>query len=112
VAFEATPEVAAQCGASGVLVKRVVALPGENITRVAGQIVINGEDLREDYVEPERRGGATIAQTMTVPADHYFVLGDNRAPSCDSRVFGPVPRDDFVGRVVLIYWPPSRIGLP
>ena len=112
VAFDAPPEAVEACGAGGVFVKRVVALPGENITSIAGQIVIDGDELREDYLDADQRGGRSIVDTITVPADHYFTLGDNRPTSCDSREYGPVPRENFVGRVVFIYWPLSRIGLP
>jgi signal peptidase I len=112
VAFNAPNKAVEACGAAGIFLKRIVALPGENITTIAGRIVVDGEELREDYIVAERRGGQTIVETMTMPEDHYFMLGDNRATSCDSRAYGPVSRDDFIARVVLRYWPPSRIGLP
>jgi signal peptidase I len=111
VSFEATPESIEQCGTGGILVKRVVGLPGENISSLAGQILIDGEELQEDYVDTEHRGGRSIVETLTIPADHYFVLGDNRLTSCDSREYGPVPRENVVARVVFVYWPLSRIGL-
>jgi signal peptidase I len=112
VAFDAPPKAVEACGAGGVFVQRVIALPGENITSIAGQIVINGEELREEYIGAGQRGGPSIVDTLTIPADHYFVLGDRRTASCDSREYGPVPRESLIGRVVLRYWPPDRIGLP
>jgi signal peptidase I len=112
VAYDAPPEAVDACGTGGVFVQRVIALPGENITSIAGQIVIDGEELREDYMDTERRGGRSITETITVPQDHYFMLGDNRPASCDSREYGPVPRENLVARVVFRYWPPTRIGLP
>jgi signal peptidase I len=111
VAFEAPPEALEQCGVSGVLVKRIIALPGENVEVVGDRVLVNGIELREDYLHAERRGGPGF-QVLTVPAGHYFVLGDNRPASCDSRAYGPVPRENFIARVVLRYWPLSRLGPP
>jgi signal peptidase I len=112
VTFEAPPEAAEQCGGTtGVLVKRVVALPGENVEVVGDRVLVNGIELREDYLDPERHGGRGF-DVLTIPANHYFMLGDNRPASCDSREYGPVSRDNLVARVVFRYWPPTRIGLP
>jgi signal peptidase I len=111
VGFETPPESLERCGTSGIFVHRVVGLPGESVSSRGGVIFVDGEALPEDYLEPERRGGPDF-DPVTVPADQYFMLGDNRAQSCDSREYGPVPRANLVARVLLIYWPPSRIGLP
>jgi signal peptidase I len=109
VAFKTPPLARVRCGSGGVFVKRVVGLPGERIGERAGTIVVDGHALREPYVERARRDRQTYAARRVGP-DTYFVLGDNRAESCDSRVFGPVPKANVVGRVVFAYWPPSRIG--
>jgi signal peptidase I len=109
IAFKTPPLARVRCGAGGIFVKRVVGLPGERIGERTGAIVLNGRRLREPYVERGRRDSQTYA-ARGVPAGSYFVLGDNRAQSCDSRIFGPVPKDNVIGRVVFTYWPPTRIG--
>jgi signal peptidase I len=64
----------------------------------------------EPYVEVNRRGTDTRPETV-VPDDHYVMLGDNRTQSCDSRTWGPAPRENLVGRVFAVYWPPGRISI-
>ena len=86
----------------GALVKRIIGLPGDMIEGKDGVVHINGKPLAEPYVQ-----GTTDDFTITVPAGCYFVLGDNRQGSEDSRVFGPVPRHDIIGRVCFRYWPLS-----
>jgi signal peptidase I len=109
IVFE-TPERAQQiCGAGGTFVKRLIGLPGETISERDGLIYINGERLEEPYVEPERRNEDTHAERK-IPQDHYFFMGDNRAQSCDSWEWGPVPRESLIGEVFAVYWPPQRIG--
>jgi len=109
IAFKTPPLARVRCGAGGIFVYRVVGLPGERIGERRGTIVLNGRPLREPYVERARRDNQTYAPRV-VPAGTYFVLGDNRAQSCDSRIFGPVPKRNVIGRVVFTYWPPTRIG--
>lgn len=86
----------------GALVKRVIGLPGETINCSGGVLYIDGKPLEESYVQ-----GTTYDFVTTVPEGFYFVMGDNRQGSEDSRVFGPVPRQDIIGRVWLRYWPLS-----
>ena len=109
IAFRTPSRVRARCGTGGVFVKRVVGLPGETIGERRGTIVLDGRRLREPYLEPRRRDQQTYAPRR-VPANAYFVLGDNRAQSCDSRIWGPLPKANVIGRVVFTYWPPTRIG--
>lgn len=90
------------------LIKRVVGLPGEEIAIHDGHVYINGHVLLEPYLTEPTPGEMPA---MRIPALHYFVLGDNRDDSNDSRYFGPVPRDYIVGRLVLRFWPPERAGL-
>jgi signal peptidase I len=109
VTFRASEEMAAECGIRGTFVKRIIGLPGEAVgVNAAGDVFIDGRRLEEPYVDDENRGGGQ-EQRFLVPDDEFFVLGDNRALSCDSRVYGTVPEDDLVGKVVGIYWPLDRI---
>jgi signal peptidase I len=84
------------------LIKRVVALPGETIEIRDEAIYVNGQQLSESWAT--QPGGPDYPAT-TLPPLHVFVLGDNRANSRDSRYFGPVSRDQIIGRARLIYWP-------
>lgn len=91
------------------LVKRVVALPNETVEVREGHVYVNGLRLDESaYFELETRPDMA---PQTVPSDAYFVLGDNRSQSRDSRVLGTVPRESIVGRVWLVYWPFDVFGL-
>jgi signal peptidase I len=93
-------------------IKRVVAGPGDRIAIQDGHVVLNGKRQKEDFIRP-CGGGAdcTFPREVTVPADHYFMMGDNRGASDDSRFWGPVPRDWIIGGAFGTYWPPDRIGL-
>jgi signal peptidase I len=105
-----TPERAWQdCGAGGTFVKRLIGLPGETVTERNGVIFIDGRRLNEPYVPAARRDDKS--GSWDVPPGHYFFMGDNRGKSCDSRVWGAVPRDSLIGTVFATYWPPSRISL-
>jgi signal peptidase I len=97
------------CQGGRVYVKRIVGLPGERIAQLHGRIYIDGEELRERYVAPWAAGGPDF-RGRVVPRNQFFVLGDNRRYSCDSRQFGAVPAAAILGRVELVYWPPGRIG--
>jgi signal peptidase I len=90
-------------------VKRIVGLPGELVSERDGVIYVNGKRLLEPYVNPLRRGHAS-GNWPRVAGGHYFVLGDNRTRSCDSRRWGTVPRSSLIGPVMLTYWPPSRLS--
>ena len=84
-------------------IKRVVALPGERVEATGGKVLVDGLELIEPYLPP---GTATSDfAAVVVPPDTVFVLGDNRANSADSRVFGPIPRSTVVGRAILRVWP-------
>jgi signal peptidase I len=89
-------------------VKRIIGLPGDVITVQGTQVIVNGKRLNEAYLDPRRQGNPYPSFTnRVVPPDSYFVLGDNRAGSSDSRDWGCVPRTNIIGRAVLIYWPPG-----
>ena len=85
-------------------IKRVIGLPGETVEFANGTVLIDGRPLDEPYVAPSP-GRAYPARRLE--ADEYFVMGDNRGNSSDSRDFGPIRRSDMVGRAWIIYWPPS-----
>jgi signal peptidase I len=107
-----TPSTADRCAAGdggSTFVKRVIGLPGEVVSMREGVVFIDGQRLLEPYVDPSRRGFES-GSWPRVPADHYFLLGDNRAHSCDSRTWGTVPRSSLIGPVLLSYWPPSRLS--
>jgi signal peptidase I len=104
------PELAkARCGAGGVFVKRIIGLPGELWEEKHGYVYINGKRLKESYIKPERRDFMNHHPVKIDPGN-YFMMGDNRASSCDSRVWGTVPRQNIIGKVFAVYWPPQRIG--
>jgi len=90
------------------LIKRVVGLPGEEVSIRDGRVYIDGRPLEEPYVSQATRGHYG---PVRVPPLHVFVLGDNRGASNDSRVFGPVHRDQILGRAWLSYWPLDEIGV-
>ncbi len=89
------------------LVKRVIGLPGQVISSRDGAVVIDGHRVREPFLRPGTRTEGIIEQR--IPAGEYFVLGDNRSDSIDSRIFGPVPASSIVGRVICAIWPPRAM---
>jgi signal peptidase I len=115
VAFETPPAAKARCGAGGTFVKRIVGLPGETVQmRLRGGVAyvyIDGRRLDEPYIDRDSRDIGP-AKAYGVPQGSYFVIGDNRSQSCDSRAWGTVPRGNFVGPVVVRYWPLDRMGQP
>jgi signal peptidase I len=91
-------------------VKRVVGLPGDVIAIRGGHVVRNGRLASEPFTAPCGVGSECDLAPITVPPGHYFLMGDNRGDSDDSRYWGPVARDNIIGRAVVTYWPPDRIG--
>ncbi len=118
VVFHTPPLAKVKCGAGGTFVKRLIGLPGEVWTERSGYVSIDGRKLSEPYIKPDRRDAQTLAMrdiqprgTLSrIPNDEYLMMGDNRASSCDSRVWGLVPRKNLIGEVFATYWPPSRIS--
>jgi signal peptidase I len=92
-------------------IKRVVGLPGDRIGVRDGHVVRNGVPQREPYVRPCGSGADCNMRTITVPEGEYFMMGDNRGESDDSRYWGPVPRAWIIGGAIVSYWPPKDIGL-
>jgi signal peptidase I len=99
---------AARCGGDRVVVKRVIGLGGETVSEAGGVVSVDGRRLTEPYVDLFHRDHAP-ARRWRVPAGAYFLMGDNRQSSCDSRTFGAVRRGDLIGQAVAIVWPLSRL---
>ncbi|NMG08398.1 signal peptidase I [Brasilonema sp. UFV-L1] len=103
-------------------IKRVIGLPGEKVELKNGQVYINNQPLPESkYLAQKQRTAVMdvcisgqqpsfLAQPVTIPADSYLVLGDNRKSSYDSRCWGVVPRENIIGRAIVRFWPVQRIG--
>ena len=92
-------------------IKRIIGLPGEEVTFSDGNVFIDGDPLAEDYIEERTRCGARSDNCdVIVPEGYVYVLGDHRNNSSDSRVFGPVPVENVVGKAWLSYWPVSDVG--
>lgn len=95
-------------------IKRIIGLPGENISVKSGKVLINGHPLEENYLPDtfQTRAGVFLTEgaTITLRPEEYMVFGDNRDNSSDSRSFGPIKRKDIVGRAWVVYWPPKEVG--
>ncbi len=105
-----------QQGGKDPLIKRVIGLPGDELELRDGKVYVNDAPLEEPYLErdPCKPGLPKTCSfgPVTVPRDHYFMMGDNRTNSLDSRFFGPVPEDDVLGEALVRFWPPRRAGAP
>ena len=118
VVFKTPPLAEQECGSQGTFVKRLIGLPGDVWEERSGFVYINGKKLIEPYILPDRRDDRTLGlsdlpprNTYTrIPKDYFLMMGDNRKSSCDSRVWGLVPRKNLIGNVFATYWPPSRIS--
>jgi len=90
-------------------IKRVIGMAGDTIRIEAGQVYVNGEPLEEDYVPTNYADARSYPETI-VPPNCYFVLGDHRSMSNDSRDFGPVNQSFIYGKAVFGYWPMDKLG--
>ena len=93
-------------------IKRVVGLPGDRLKVVEGSVYINGKRQGESFARLDPQcPTCNLPREITIPKDHYYMMGDNRGESADSRQWGPVPQDWIIGKAFATYWPPGRIGL-
>lgn len=96
-------------------IKRIMAIPGDTIKVEEGKVFINGGAISEPYLPDgiQTRSGAFLSEgsTIKVGSNQYFVLGDNRNHSSDSREWGPVTKEEIIGRAFFQYWPPQNIGM-
>jgi signal peptidase I len=114
VVFQAPAAAARDCSGGGIYVKRLIGLPGDSVHEDGnGFLWVDGRRLSEPYVTSQDRAADTQnrAKTWHVPKGRYFLMGDNRGDSCDSRVWGSVPRSSLIGPVVARYWPLTRLDL-
>jgi len=91
-------------------IKRVIALPGDDLRIDHGTVWVNGKELVEDYVPRKYEDDRSLPDTV-IPVRDYFVMGDHRSISSDSRDFGPVRRDLIYGRAAFVYWPVDQAGV-
>lgn len=92
-------------------IKRIVGLPGDRLSVMAGRVYIDGRPLKEPYIRPDATCDiCNEPRPITIPPGYFFMMGDNRGQSADSREWGPVPRKWIIGKAFFTYWPPDRIG--
>lgn len=113
VVFHAPPAANCPEGTGCDFIKRVIGLPGDTIEVRDNAIFVNGEALDELYIPdelPTNAGAFTRDRVITLESNEYFMVGDNRPYSSDSRAWGPVPLSNIVGKAFFVYWPPSVVG--
>lgn len=92
-------------------IKRIIGLPGDRVKVIAGRAYVNGKELKEPYIRPDPSCPiCNERQEITIPPGYFFMMGDNRGESDDSRDWGPVPKGWIIGKAFFTYWPPRRIG--
>lgn len=90
-------------------IKRVIGVPGDSVEVREGTVIVNGDAISEPYVPEAYRDRISYPRKL-VPPDHFFVLGDHRSSSNDSRMWGFVDRSGIYGKAVFVYWPLARMG--
>ena len=93
-------------------IKRVVGTPGDRLKVIDGAVYINGKRQKEEFARLDSECEiCNLPKEITIPKDQYFMMGDNRGESADSREWGPVPKKWLIGKAFMTYWPPRRIGI-
>jgi signal peptidase I len=92
-------------------IKRIVAVPGDTLSIRQGHAVVNGKQQKEDFTSPCAPGTCNFPRPIKIPPGHFFMMGDNRGASDDSRFWGPVPEKWIIGQAFATYWPPKRWGI-
>lgn len=114
VVFHAPEQANCPTGTGCDFIKRIIAVPGDTISLQDNNYYVNGEKVNESYIPVDYKtlpGKFIEGRTVTMGPDEYFVSGDNREFSSDSRVWGPITKDDIVGKAFVRYWPVSDFGL-
>ena len=92
-------------------IKRVVAIGGDRLRVVDGRVILNGKRQKEPFIRPDSTCDiCNLPDEITIPKGMFFMMGDNRGESADSRFWGPVPKKWLIGQAFMTYWPPNRIG--
>jgi signal peptidase I len=92
-------------------IKRIIAVGGDKLRIEQGRAIVNGKIQEEPFIRPDTSCPlCNLPREITIPADHFFMMGDNRGASADSREWGPVPEDQLIGQAFFTYWPPKRVG--
>jgi signal peptidase I len=92
-------------------IKRVVAVGGDRLKIIGGSVYIDGKRQREPYARLDSECGiCNLEREITIPDGYYFMMGDNRGESADSREWGPIPKDWMIGQAFMTYWPPGKVG--
>jgi signal peptidase I len=92
-------------------IKRIVAVGGDRLKVIDGRVYLNGHRQKEPFIRPDSSCGiCNLPRQITIPKGYYFMMGDNRGQSADSREWGPIPKKWMIGDAFMTYWPPGRIG--
>jgi signal peptidase I len=92
-------------------IKRVVAVEGDRLKVMGGRVYIDGKRQDESFIRPDDACSiCNLPEEITIPENHYFMMGDNRGESADSREWGPIPEKWIIGKAFVTYWPPGKIG--